>query len=93
MRRGSFADLPFTKTERQERQPAPVPDGPVMRIAGRAFLRETARHDPDYSVTVEDRRVMDQRRLEAAEARQARETANLAAALRLGAALRGLADE
>jgi hypothetical protein len=93
MRRGSFAELPFTKTERRERQPAPVPDGPVTRVGGRAYLQETSRHNPDYSVTVEDRLVMDQRRLEAVEARQARATANLAAALSLGAALRGLADE
>ena len=89
MRRGSFADLPFTKTERSERAPAPVPDGPVTRVAGRDYLQETSRHDPDNTITPDEQKVMEQRRLEAAEARHAESEANLAAALRLGAALKG----
>lgn len=82
------AELPFTgRTPR--RAQGPDPDRQVSYSAGRAFLRETARHDPDYSVTVEDRQVMEQRRLEDMELRQARKDANFAAALRLGAAIKG----
>lgn len=94
MRRGSFADLPFTKTERREREPAPVPDGPVTRVAGRDYLQETSRHDArNTTLNPAEQRVLEQHRLEAVERRHARATANLAAALRLGVALRGLADE
>ncbi|WP_339695763.1 hypothetical protein [Celeribacter baekdonensis] len=90
MRRGSFADLPFTKTERQERQAAPVPDGPVTRVGGRDYLQETSRHDArNTALTPAEQKVLKQRRLEAAERRHAESEANLAAALRLGAALKG----
>lgn len=90
MRRGSFADLPFTKTERREREPAPVPDGPVTRVAGRDYLQETSRHDArNTALTPDEQKVLKQRRLEAAERRHAESDANLAAALRLGAALKG----
>ncbi len=90
MRRGSFADLPFTKTERRERQPAPVPDGPVTRVAGRDYLQETSRHDAkNTALTPDEQKVLEQHRLEAAERRQAESDTNFAAALRLGAALKG----
>ncbi|AVW90639.1 hypothetical protein DA792_05660 [Celeribacter baekdonensis] len=89
MRRGSFADLPFTKSERRERQAAPVPDGPVTRVAGRDYLQETSRHDArNTALTPAEQKVLEQRRLEAVEARQAESDANFAAALRLGAALK-----
>lgn len=90
MRRGSFGDLPFTKTERRERQPAPVPDGPVTRVAGRDYLQETSRHDAtNTALTPDEQKVLEQHRLEAAERRHAEADANFAAALRLGAALKG----
>lgn len=84
-------------------EPTPPPARPVQEndtedrqvsySAGRAYLRETSRHDPDYSVTVEDRLAIEQRRLEEREFRQARNDAGLAAALELGAALRVLKGE
>lgn len=87
--RRDLPELPFTGRA-QRRAQVPDPDRQVTYVNGRAFLRETTRHDPDYAVTVEDRRVTDQRRLEEVEARQARATANLARALELGAALKML---
>ena len=90
MRRGSFADLPFTKSERRERAPAPVPDGPVTRVAGRDFLQETSRHDAkNTTVTPDEQKVLEQHRLEGAARRHAEADANFSAALRLGAALKG----
>lgn len=52
MRRGSFADLPFTKTERRERQLAPVPDGPVTRVG--AFLLAHDRDGADCPLHLAD---------------------------------------
>ncbi|WP_164721554.1 hypothetical protein [Silicimonas algicola] len=49
-----------------------------------------AKDDPDHTVTPEEQKLLHQRELEAAKDRQARNDANLAAALRLGAALKVL---
>jgi len=94
MRRSGFADLPFTNTERRERPPAPVPDGPVTRGAGRHYLQETSRHDArNTALTPAEQKVLEQHRLEAVERRHAESDANLAAALRLGEALQVLKGE
>ncbi len=68
-------------------------DGDITYAYGRAYRRETSRHDPDNTITSAEQRVLRQRRLEAADERQARSNANFAAALRLGAALKVLAGE
>ena len=68
-------------------------DGDITYANGRAYRRETSRHDPDYSVTPDDLKAMRERSAEEVEARQAYADANFAAALRLGEALRVLKGE
>lgn len=60
---------------------------------GRAFRRETARHDPDNTVTQAEQKVLGERAREAAEGRLADMDRALLGAVRLGAALRELKGE
>lgn len=83
------SELPFSGRAPRRAQ-VPDTDRQVSYVNGRAFLRETTRHDPDYAVNPADLRAIGERNAEAAADRQARETANLNAALRLGAALKVL---
>lgn len=65
----------------------------VSYSSGRAFLRETARHEPDNTITPDEQKVLHQHQLADAETRQARSSANFARALELGAALKVLRGE
>ena len=67
--------------------------GDITYANGKAYRRETSRHDPDNTITPDEQKVLHQRRLEEAEFRQARNDANFDAALRLGEALRVLKGE
>jgi len=69
------------------------PDPAVSYVNGRFFRRESSIRDPDNTITPDDQKVLGQRAREAAEARQARKGAHLAAAVRLGAALKVLKGE
>ncbi|AZQ69213.1 hypothetical protein EF888_19990 [Silicimonas algicola] len=62
---------------------------------GRHWRNESvvARDDPDNTITPTEQKLLHQRRLEAAEDRQAEADSNLAAALRLGATLKVLKDD
>ncbi|MDJ1007698.1 MAG: hypothetical protein QNJ13_07700 [Paracoccaceae bacterium] len=71
----------------------PDDDQPVTWHQGRAFLNESSISIPKDKLTQDERATMDANRLAEAEGRQARADANLAAALRLGAALRVLKGE
>ncbi|MBV7409630.1 hypothetical protein [Maritimibacter sp. DP1N21-5] len=68
-------------------------DGDITYVDGKAYRRETSRHDLDNTITPDEQKVLHLRRLEEAEFRQAHNDANLAAALRLGEALRVLKGE
>ena len=68
-------------------------DGDITYVNGRAYRRETSRHDPENTITPDEQKVLHQHQLEAAQDRQARSDANFAAALRLGEALRVLKGE
>ena len=61
--------------------------------AGRLFRNESSIRDPDYSVKPDDLKAMQERNAVETAARQARQTANLAHALELGAALKVLRGE
>lgn len=67
--------------------------GDITYANGRAYRRETSRHDPDNTITSDEQKVLHKRRLEEAELRQARSDANFATVLRLGEALRVLKGE
>lgn len=67
--------------------------GDITYANGRAYRRETSRHDPNYTITPDEQKLLHQRRLEEAELRQARNDASFVAALRLGEALRVLKGE
>ncbi|WP_420857864.1 hypothetical protein [Marivivens marinus] len=68
-------------------------DGDITYVNGRAYLRETARHDPDNTITPDEQKVLRQSQLAEAKDRQARKEAILAGVLRLGEALRVLKGE
>ena len=92
--RRTASKLPFSgSSTRRPYAPEPDEDREVSYSGGRAFLRETSRHDPDYTITSKEQSVLRQRRLEAVEDRQARKDANLARAVELGAALKILRGE
>lgn len=96
MTRRDAPDLPYTGRSWDEpprrRRIAP-PDPAVTTIDGRGFRRESSIIDPDFTVSQGVQRVLAQRAREAAEARLADKDANLAAAVRLGAALKVLKGE
>lgn len=89
-------ELPYTRRARRDepRRPrAPESDPAVTFIDGRGFRRETSRHDPDNTIRPDEQKVLAQRAREAAERRLADIEANLAAAVRVGAALKVLKGE
>lgn len=96
MTRRDEPEIPFTGRSWDEpprRRRIVPPDPAVTTIDGRGFRRETSRHDPDNTITPDEQKVLGQRAREAAEARLADTDANLAAAVRLGAALKVLKGE
>lgn len=88
------SELPFTgRTSRQPR--VPDDDREVTFAYGKHWRDErlVARDDPNCTITASEQKVPRQHQLEAAQDRQAYTDANLAAALRLGEALRVLKSE
>lgn len=85
--RRDLPELPFTGRAQRHAQ-VPDPDRRVTYHMGRAYLNESSIRDPDNTITASEQKVLRQHRLEAAQARQARATANLALAVRVGEALR-----
>jgi hypothetical protein len=89
-------EIPYTGRSWDEpprrRRIAP-PDPAVTTIDGRGFRRESSIAVPDFTVSQEEQRVLGQRANEAAIRRLADKEANLAAAVRLGAALKALKGE
>lgn len=96
MTRRDEPEIPFTGRSWDEpprRRRIVPPDPAVTTIDGRGFRRESSIIDPDTRITTDDRASVAQRSAEAAEARLADKDANLAAAVRLGAALKVLKGE
>lgn len=99
MRRASRPDRWLDPARGPEPPPAhePLPQVEQAPDRGLTFAygqhwrseRSVARGDPDNTITSAEQKVLRQRRLEEAEDRQARKDANFAAALRLGAVLKG----
>lgn len=83
-------ELPFSGPSTRRAQVPVEDDDNITYVDGRAFRRESTRHDPDNTITPDELKTIHQRRLEAAEARQAEADANLAAALRVGEAFKVL---
>jgi hypothetical protein len=89
-------ELPYTRRawgDEPRRPRAPESDPAVTFIDGRGFRRESSIIVPDFTVTQDEQRVLGQRAQEAAARRLADKDANLAAAVRLGAALKVLKGE
>ncbi|MCB2092943.1 MAG: hypothetical protein H6901_02895 [Rhodobacteraceae bacterium] len=96
MTRRDEPEIPFTGRSWDEpprRRPIVPPDPAVTTIDGREFRRESSIVVPDFTVTQDEQRVLGQRAQEAAARRLADKDANLAAAVRLGAALKVLKGE
>jgi hypothetical protein len=88
----------YTWADEEEPQPRrrrydPAHDRNLTFHEGRFFRDERTIRDPDNTVTQAEQRELGQRAREAAEARLAEKDANLAAAVRLGAALKVLRGE
>ena len=74
-------------------RPLPVDDAdPVDWHEGRAYRRETARHDPKGTLTPEEQRLLGQRTREAAENRLAEGERALTTLVQLGEAFRLLRE-
>lgn len=96
MTRREEPEIPFTGRSWDEpprRRRIVPPDPTVTTIDGRGFRRESSIVVPDFVVTQSEQRVLAQRAQEAAARRLADKDANLAAAVRLGAALKVLNGE
>ena len=90
-------ELPFTgrswNAPAQRRAQVPEEDRFVTYHMGRAYLNESSIRDPDHSVQPADMCALREQHEGAGQDRQARKDANLAAALRLGEALKVLKGE
>lgn len=96
MTRRDEPELPYSGRSWDEpprRRRTVPPDPAVTTIDGRGFRRESSITVPDFTVTQDEQRVLAQRAQEAAARRLADKDANLAAAVRLGAALKVLKGE